>query len=118
MIKMIADSILAIKLYFIKFNFLGICSGPIIAGVVGSKKPLYDIWGDAVNMASRMDSTGIANHTQVMEPTADIIRRIGFECEYRGETFVKGKDGLVKTYFVKMDSNFNLIRTNMKTEYI
>lgn len=44
----------------------GISHGPITAGVIGSQKPLYDIWGDAVNMASRMDSTGAAGKIQVI----------------------------------------------------
>ncbi|KAJ8943941.1 hypothetical protein NQ314_009605 [Rhamnusium bicolor] len=87
-----------------------ICHGPIVAGVVGSKKPLYDIWGDPVNMASRMDSTGLANHIQVMEGTADIIQKLGYICDYRGEIYVKGKNGLVKTYFVRLDENYDLVR--------
>lgn len=90
----------------------GICHGSILAGVVGSKKPLYDIWGDPVNMASRMDSTGIANCIQVLEETSLIINELGYVCEYRGEIFVKGKMGLTKTYFVKLDDEFNLMKVN------
>lgn len=96
---------------YIKYFFiLGICHGSIVAGVVGSKKPLYDIWGDPVNMASRMDSTGLPNHIQVMEDTAEIIRGLGYACTPRGRVFVKGREGLVRTYFVKLDREFNLVR--------
>lgn len=77
---------------------------------MGSKKPLYDIWGDPVNMASRMDSTGIPNRIQIMEETAQIIVNLGYDCEYRGEIFVKGREGLTKSYFVKLDEDFNLER--------
>ena len=47
------------------FNILGIGIGPVVAGVIGAKKPQYDIWGNAVNVASRMDSTGIVGKIQV-----------------------------------------------------
>ena len=47
------------------YEFLGIGIGPVVAGVIGAKKPQYDIWGNAVNVASRMDSTGIVGKIQV-----------------------------------------------------
>ncbi|RZC43228.1 adenylate cyclase type 2-like, partial [Asbolus verrucosus] len=87
---------------------IGISYGRIAAGVVGSKKPLYDIWGDPVNMASRMDTTGLPNHIQVLKPTAEIIEAFGYVCKYRGEIRVKGRENLVSTYFVELDENFNL----------
>ncbi|KAL1517439.1 hypothetical protein ABEB36_001204 [Hypothenemus hampei] len=93
---------------------IGICHGPIVAGVVGSKKPLYDIWGDAVNMASRMDSTGSPGKIQVLETTAAEIEKLGYQCECRGVTEVKGA-GDVSTYFVKMDQNYNLVKSTYNT---
>ncbi|VEN34887.1 unnamed protein product [Callosobruchus maculatus] len=95
---------------------IGICTGPVIAGVVGSRKPLYDIWGDAVNMASRMDSTGLVGHIQVMEKTAELVKRTGIGCVYRGEIDVKGVSGKVRTYFVKLDEAHSLVRSGVILE--
>ncbi|XP_050523082.1 adenylate cyclase type 2 isoform X2 [Daktulosphaira vitifoliae] len=79
---------------------IGLNHGPVIAGVVGAQKPQYDIWGNTVNVASRMDSCGIMGRIQVTEDTAKILMSAGYECECRGPTFVKGK-GTLTTYFVK-----------------
>lgn len=49
----------------ITFSWSGINIGPVVAGVIGARKPQYDIWGNAVNVASRMDSTGLLDHIQV-----------------------------------------------------
>ncbi|XP_076322312.1 adenylate cyclase type 2-like isoform X2 [Tachypleus tridentatus] len=80
---------------------VGIAVGPVIAGVVGAGKPQYDIWGDTVNVASRMDSTGVHGRIQVTKEVADIIMEDGtHELDCRGEIHVKGKGKLV-TYLVK-----------------
>lgn len=84
---------------------IGISSGEVMAGVVGASQVHYDIWGNAVNVASRMDSTGVAGKIQVTEETANILRRFGLVCSYRGMTFVKGL-GKLPTYFVEVDSNY------------
>lgn len=62
-------------------------------------------------MASRMDSTGIPNKIQVMEETASILQSLGFICDYRGKTYVKGRSDLTPTYFVRLDDNFDLVDT-------
>ena len=80
----------------------GIDYGPVIAGVVGAQKPLYDIWGDTVNMASRLEHTGELGRIQVTEKTARLIESEGIHCERRGRTFLKGK-GTVVTYWVHPD---------------
>ncbi|TGK61683.1 ammonium transporter [Leptospira wolffii] len=77
---------------------IGINTGPVVAGVIGTKKFIYDIWGDAVNLASRMESHGVAGEIQVTESTADLIRS-DFALTERGKIEVKGK-GLVKTYLI------------------
>ncbi|RWS30033.1 adenylate cyclase type 2-like isoform X2 [Leptotrombidium deliense] len=79
---------------------VGLNSGPVIAGVVGAQKPQYDIWGNTVNVASRMDSCGIIGKIQVTENTARLLEENGYECQCRGVIGVKGKGDLT-TYFVK-----------------
>ncbi|MBN2669345.1 MAG: HD domain-containing protein [Bacteroidales bacterium] len=76
----------------------GVHTGPVIAGVVGSKKMSYDIWGDTVNIASRMESYGEVGHLNISETTYEIVSSY-FECEYRGELPVKYK-GNMAMYFV------------------
>lgn len=80
-----------------------------MAGVVGLYKPFYDIWGNAVNMASRMDSTGVENSIQVTEETAKILMTYNVQCTYRGQTYVKGRD-YIPTYFVKIDDSLHLVQ--------
>ncbi|RVE46178.1 hypothetical protein evm_009182 [Chilo suppressalis] len=79
---------------------IGLSHGPVIAGVVGAQKPQYDIWGNTVNVASRMDSTGLMGRVHVTGDTAKVLMNAGYTCECRGPTFVKGKGNLI-TYFVK-----------------
>jgi class 3 adenylate cyclase len=77
---------------------IGINSGPIIAGVIGKNKFAYDIWGDTVNLASRMESSGEINHVNISGATYELIKDF-FDCEYRGKVNAKGK-GEVDMYFV------------------
>jgi class 3 adenylate cyclase len=77
---------------------LGINTGEVVAGVVGTKKFAYDIWGDTVNTASRAESNGELGKVNITETTYELVKDT-FECEYRGDIEVKGK-GKMKMYFV------------------
>uniref|UniRef100_A0AAX7T3I9 Adenylate cyclase type 2 n=1 Tax=Astatotilapia calliptera TaxID=8154 RepID=A0AAX7T3I9_ASTCA len=81
---------------------VGINHGPVIAGVIGAQKPQYDIWGNTVNVASRMDSTGVLGKIQVTEETSDILLTLGYMCSCRGIINVKGK-GELRTFFSYKD---------------
>ncbi|XP_039502617.1 adenylyl cyclase X E [Drosophila santomea] len=87
---------------------IGISSGEVMAGIVGASQPHYDIWGNPVNMASRMESTGLPGHIQVTEESSKILQDFGISCSYRGLTFVKGR-GQIPTYLVDIDENLNFI---------
>ncbi|XP_017485396.1 PREDICTED: Ca(2+)/calmodulin-responsive adenylate cyclase-like isoform X3 [Rhagoletis zephyria] len=91
-------------------NFMlrvGINIGPVVAGVIGARKPQYDIWGNTVNVASRMDSTGIPGYTQVTQEVVDSLQGSHFEFRCRGTIKVKGKGDMV-TYFLCDSSNNGL----------
>ncbi len=77
---------------------IGIHTGPVIAGVVGHKKMSYDIWGDTVNTASRMESSGIPGKVNISAITYGMVKEY-FICEYRGKLPVKYK-GNIDMYFV------------------
>lgn len=102
---------------------IGINIGPVVAGVIGDSKPQYDvrqqaqpssptkgklsicsfftqIWGNTVNVASRMESTGVMSRIQVPEETMSILTEYGYNCECRGKIHVKGKGEMI-TYVVK-----------------
>jgi histidine kinase len=78
---------------------IGLDTGSVIAGVVGSKKFAYDIWGDTVNTASRMETSGQVGKINISGKTYEIVKD-AFDCEYRGKIEAKNK-GLIDMYFVE-----------------
>ncbi|XP_050418343.2 adenylate cyclase type 5 isoform X2 [Patella vulgata] len=78
---------------------VGINVGPVVAGVIGAKKPHYDIWGNTVNVASRMDCTGVPDKIQVTQEMYNILSSRGYMLECRGMVKVKGKGDMI-TYFL------------------
>ena len=94
---------------------VGVSCGSLVCGVIGARKPVFDIWGNTVNEASRMDSTGVIGQIQVPKYTAQVLRPQvltlaylkvhqllgvrGYEIKKRGSIEVKGK-GQMETYFV------------------
>ena len=86
-------------LHMVSFEIrIGINSGPVVAGVVGTKKFAYDIWGDTVNVAARMETMSNAGRINISANTYELIGDY-FECEPRGEIYVKNR-GMMQMYFV------------------
>jgi adenylate cyclase len=101
--SMALDMLEEIKKFQQQFNLdtnirIGINTGPVVAGVIGKKKFIYDLWGDAVNTASRMESHGIPGCIQVTENTYRILKEI-YIFEERGCLTIKGK-GIMRTYLL------------------
>ncbi|XP_031729674.1 adenylate cyclase type 3-like isoform X2 [Anarrhichthys ocellatus] len=105
----LADFALAMKVTLMNINYqsfnnfmlrIGLNKGGVLAGVIGARKPHYDIWGNTVNVASRMESTGVMGNIQVVEDCYNILKGYGFRFVRRGPIFVKGKGELL-TYFLK-----------------
>lgn len=89
---------------------VGINLGPVTAGVVGASKPLYDIWGNTVNVASRMESTAEPNKIQITEEVYTIMHEFNQAAQFtftcRGRINVKGK-GFMTTYYIDKTDNNN-----------
>jgi len=103
----IAEMALAMHTSIAKFNRgddttfslrIGINTGSVIAGVIGIRKFIYDLWGDAVNIASRMESHGLAGGIQVTQATYDLLKD-KYSFWHRGKVFIKGK-GEMDTYML------------------
>lgn len=77
---------------------MGIAAGPVVAGVVGARRFFYDVWGDAVNVASRMESTDVEGRIQVPHDVYELLRD-SFVLEERGEIAIKGK-GTMRTWYL------------------
>ncbi len=77
---------------------IGIHSGPLVAGVIGQEKFSYDVWGDTVNTASRMESSGAPGRVNISQDTYELVKEY-FDCEYRGAITAKNK-GEIEMYFV------------------
>ena len=103
----IAEMALAMQRSIVKFNRgddsafslrIGINTGSVVAGVIGLRKFIYDLWGDAVNIASRMESHGLAGGIQVTQATHDLLQD-KYSFWHRGKVFIKGR-GEMDTYML------------------
>lgn len=79
---------------------IGIASGPVMAGIIGHQKFSYDLWGDTVNLASRMETSGVPGRIQLAEGTCRLVQD-WFECEERGAVEIKGKGPTVTWFLVR-----------------
>jgi adenylate cyclase len=77
---------------------IGIHSGEVVAGLIGRHRSIYDVWGDTVNTASRLESSGLPNRIQISDSTYRQVKD-SFACELRGPVEIKGK-GMMLTYFL------------------
>jgi adenylate cyclase len=77
---------------------IGLAAGPVVAGVVGARKFFYDVWGDAVNVASRMESTDVEGRIQVPQSVYERLKD-DYVLEERGKVDIKGK-GLMHTWYL------------------
>ena len=77
---------------------IGLAAGPVVAGVVGARKFFYDVWGDAVNVASRMETTDVEGRIQVPQNVYERLNH-AFVLEERGEVDIKGK-GIMHTWYL------------------
>jgi adenylate cyclase len=87
---------------------IGLGAGPVVAGVIGSRRFFYDVWGDAVNVASRMESTGVEGKIQIPEAVYERLKH-DFVLEQRGEVAVKGK-GVMRTWFLLAQKSLDELR--------
>ncbi len=78
---------------------IGINSGEVVAGIIGRKRFIYDLWGDTVNIASRMESHGIVDEIQISASTYEEVKDL-YDCEPRGEIELKGR-GKMEVYLVR-----------------
>ena len=113
---------------------IGLCAGKVIAGVVGAQKPLYDIWGDTVNIAARMDYTAERGKIHIPKATAYDLMNLDSEgndieetddvqlldpwiqCNYRDNIKVKGK-GIMTTYYIELTEDKYLVENNVTRMY-
>lgn len=86
---------------------LGIHSGPLVAGVIGEKKFAYDVWGDTVNTASRMESSGTPGKINISGTTHHMIKEV-FDCEYRGKVNAKNKGEVEMFYVLGLKKEFSV----------
>ena len=95
---------------------IGINTGPVVAGVVGLNKFAYDIWGDAVNVASRMETLSEPGRINISENTYQLIKEV-YECESRGKVLVKNK-GEMEMYFVNGTKNSSPPESTDRSKYL
>jgi len=99
---------------------VGLATGPVVAGVVGSRRFFYDVWGDAVNVASRMESTDSVGRIQVPETMYERLKD-KFVLQERGHIDIKGK-GVMRTWYLvgrkATDDSGELLAEQSRTAHV